>query len=52
MLSLNPDALLVDSFPIESEISESPTVIESPITSTIPSGETWSACWTNGTDEC
>ena len=50
-LSLDPALLRVDSFAVQSEALSSPTVID-PVTTTIPSSETWSECFTNGTDEC
>lgn len=49
--SLNPELLRVDSFSIQYDAIVCPTEPD-PVTTTIPSSETWSDCFTNGTDEC
>lgn len=48
-LSLDVDVLRVDSFVVQPEfLIQQPD----PVTTTIPSSDTWSGCFTVGTDEC
>ena len=48
-LSLDVDVLRVDSFVVQPEfLVQQPD----PVTTTIPSSDTWSGCFTVGTDEC